>query len=213
MSASSPSLLRRIIARFFPKTPDFFALLNAQMNHMREAADLLVEFMETGSPESGTRILNAEHRADEIKVSNLQILSEAFSTPMDREDIYRAVIGLDEVVNYCKATVNEMEALGIRPDKFELDMAVRIRDGVMALQAGYTRLQKSPDAVPADCTTARKAERMVEKIYRRALAELFQGENYINMFKRREIYRHLSNAADRMAVCADTLNHMAVKMA
>ncbi len=182
------------------------------MDHLRQAADLLVEFMETGSAEAGARILDAEHRADEIKVRNLQTLSEAFSTPMDREDIYRAVIGLDEVVNYSKATVNEMDVLGVRPDKYELDMAVRIRDGVLALQSGYGKLEKSPAAVAQDCTSARKAERTVEKIYRRALAELFQGDDYINMFKRREIYRHLSNAADRMAVCADTLQHMAVKM-
>ena len=107
------------------------------MDHLRQAADLLVEFMETGSAEAGARILDAEHRADEIKVRNLQTLSEAFSTPMDREDIYRAVIGLDEVVNYSKATVNEMDVLGVRPDKYELDMAVRIRDGVLALQSGY----------------------------------------------------------------------------
>lgn len=212
MSESSQSFLKRFVARFFPQTPDFFALLNEQMDHMRQAADLLVGFMETGSIEAGARIIDAEHRADEIKVRNLQVLSEAFSTPMDREDIYRAVIGLDEVVNYCKATVNEMDVLGVKPDKYELDMAVRIRDGVIALQAGYSKLQKSSGAVAGECTSARKAERAVERIYRRALAELFHGDDYINMFKRREIYRHLSNAADRMAVCADTLHHMAVKM-
>jgi uncharacterized protein Yka (UPF0111/DUF47 family) len=31
------------------------------------------------------------------------------------------------------------------------------------------------------------------------------------MFKRREIYRHLSNAADRMAHCANTLHDIVVK--
>ena len=47
---------------------------------------------------------------------------------------------------------------------------------------------------------------------RRALADLFQGDDYINMFKRREIYRHLSNAADRMANCANTLHDIVVKI-
>jgi len=32
------------------------------------------------------------------------------------------------------------------------------------------------------------------------------------MFKRREIYRHLSNAADRMAHSANTLHDIVVKM-
>ena len=52
----------------------------------------------------------------------------------------------------------------------------------------------------------------MEKAYRRAIAELFQGDDYIHMFKRREIYRHLSNAADRMANCANTLHDIVVKM-
>ena len=32
------------------------------------------------------------------------------------------------------------------------------------------------------------------------------------MFKRREIYRHLSNAAHNMAHCANTLHDIVVKM-
>ena len=32
------------------------------------------------------------------------------------------------------------------------------------------------------------------------------------MFKRREIYRHLTNAAERMAHCANTLHDIVVKM-
>ena len=52
----------------------------------------------------------------------------------------------------------------------------------------------------------------MEKAYRRAIADLFQGDDYINMFKRREIYRHLSNAADRMADAANTLHDIVVKM-
>ena len=59
---------------------------------------------------------------------------------------------------------------------------------------------------------ARKAERKAEKSYRRAIAALFQGDDYITMFKRREIYRHLSNAADRMANCANTLHDIVVKI-
>jgi len=35
------------------------------------------------------------------------------------------------------------------------------------------------------------------KCYHRALAELFKGNDTVYMLKMREIYRHLSNAADR----------------
>jgi hypothetical protein len=208
----APSPLRRVLDRIFPKTPDFFALLAEQCTQVGHSANLLVEYMRTGDPAIGKLIKQDEHAADQIKVRNLHTLNEAFSTPIDREDLYRAITDLDEIVNYCKSTVNEMDALGLRPDAFELEMAERLNEGVAALCAGYSRLKVEPAAAATDADVARKAERRVEKTYRRAIAELFQGDDYITMFKRREIYRHLSNAADRMAHCANTLHDIVVKM-
>ncbi|WP_374279254.1 DUF47 domain-containing protein [Azonexus sp.] len=207
-----PSIFRRLFERVFPKTPDFFLLLTEQCQHVAHSTGLLVEFMESGNPATGLKIRQDEHEADHIKVRNLHTLNEAFSTPIDREDLYRAIIDLDEIVNYCKTTVSEMDVLALAPDKHCLEMAMHIKLGADALALGYGKLAKQPGAAAEDADTARKAERKVEKIYRRAIAELFQGDDYIHMFKRREIYRHLSNAADRMANCANTLHDIVVKM-
>lgn len=208
----SPSIFRRLFDRVFPKMPDFFTLLTDQCQQVARTAGLLVEFMESGDPATGQMIRRDEHEADKIKVHNLHTLNEAFSTPIDREDLYRAIIDLDEVVNYCKTTVSEMDVLGLTPDKHCLEMAMHIKLGSDALALGFSRLAKTPREAAADADAARKAERKVEKAYRRAIAELFQGDDYIHMFKRREIYRHLSNAADRMANCANTLHDIVVKM-
>lgn len=207
-----PPIFRRLFERVFPKMPDFFTLLTEQCQHVAHTAGLLVEFMESGDPATGQQIRQDEHEADRIKVRNLHTLNEAFSTPIDREDLYRAIIDLDEVVNYCKTTVSEMDVLGLAPDKHCLEMAMHIKLGTDALALGYAKLAKQPASAAEDADSARKAERKVEKAYRRAIAELFQGDDYIHMFKRREIYRHLSNAADRMANCANTLHDIVVKM-
>lgn len=209
---AAPSIFRRLFDRVFPKMPDFFTLLTEQCMHVAHTAGLLVEFMESGDPNTGLLIRQDEHEADRVKVHNLHTLNEAFSTPIDREDLYRAIIDLDEVVNYCKTTVSEMDVLGLAPDKSCLEMAMHIKLGTDALALGFSRLAKNPGEAAADADSARKAERKVEKAYRRAIAELFQGDDYIHMFKRREIYRHLSNAADRMANCANTLHDIVVKM-
>ena len=105
-----------------------------------------------------------------------------------------------------------MNVLGLSPDKFCLEMAMHIKMGTDALALGFSHLAKEPASVAANADAARKSERKVEKAYRRAIAELFQGDDYINMFKRREIYRHLSNAADRMADAANTLHDIVVMM-
>ncbi len=207
-----PSIFRRLFERVFPKMPNFFALLTEQCEHVAHTTGLLVEFMEGGEVATGDRIRQDEHEADRIKIHNLHTLNEAFSTPIDREDLYRAIIDLDEIVNYCKSTVSEMGVLALAPDKHCLEMAMHIKLGTDALALGFARLAKEPTLAANDADSARKAERKVEKAYRRAIAELFQGDDYINMFKRREIYRHLSNAADRMANCANTLHDIVVKM-
>ena len=209
---ATPSIFRRLFDRVFPKMPDFFALLTEQCQYVTNTTGRLVEFMATGDAAVGQCIRQDEHDADRVKIRNLHTLNEAFSTPIDREDIYRAIVDLDEIVNYCKTTVSEMEVLGLAPDKHCLEMAMHIKLGTDALVQGYARLAKEPAAAAEDADTARKAERRVEKNYRRAIAELFVGDDYIHMFKRREIYRHLSNAADRMANCANTLHDIVVKM-
>lgn len=209
---ASPSIFRRLCARIFPKSPDFFSLLTEQCQHVAHTAGLLVGFMESGNPATGQQIRQDEHEADRIKVRNLHTLNEAFATPIDREDLYRAIIDLDEVVNYCKTTVSEMDVLGLSPDKHCLEMAMHLKLGTDALALGFAKLAKNPSAAAEDADAARKAERRVEKAYRRAIANLFQGDDYIHMFKRREIYRHLSNAADRMANCANALHDIVVKM-
>ncbi len=207
-----PPIFRRLLERVFPKMPNFFALLTEQCEHVAHTTGLLVEYMESGDPATGDQIRQDEHEADHIKIRNLHTLNEAFSTPIDREDLYRAIIDLDEIVNYCKSTVSEMSVLTLVPDKHCLEMAMHIKLGTDALALGFAHLAKETATAAADADAARKAERKVEKAYRRAIAELFQGDDYINMFKRREIYRHLSNAADRMANCANTLHDIVVKM-
>lgn len=210
--AQDKSLLVRLYERFFPKTADFFQMLTEQSHHVEHTVNLLVRYMESGDTAIGAQIKEDEHAADKVKVRNIHTLNEAFSTPIDREDIYRAITTLDEVVNACKDAVSEMNALQLTPDVFTLEMARHLADGVKALTAGYGLLSSQPALAAEDADRARKAERKVEKLYRKALAELFRGEDYIAMFKRREIYRHLTHAAERMAACANTLHDIVVKM-
>lgn len=209
--ANTP-IFRRLYQRVFPTVADFFGMLAEQSANASETTRLLVEFMETGDASVSQKVHDDEHEADRIKAANLSVLSDAFSTPVDREDLFRAITTLDDIVNYCKSTVVEMDMLGLQPDKHSLEIALHIREGAEALAKGFGRLASDPAGAGVDANAARKAERAVEKTYRRAITALFQGDDYLNMFKRREIYRHLSNAADRVSDAARALNNIVVKL-
>ncbi|HMS07562.1 MAG TPA: DUF47 family protein [Burkholderiaceae bacterium] len=209
---ASRSLIARIFDHVLPTAPDFFGLLSAQSKAVEGTAELLVQFMQTGDEAMAENIRQHEHRADDVKVANIRTLNEAFSTPIDREDIYRAIVNLDDIVNYCKDTVNEMSALAVAPDAYTLGMAQQLHIGATALRNGFSKLGTLTAEAAQDAEGARKADRAVERLYRTALAELFQGDQYVQMFKKREIYRHLTNAAERMAHAASTLHDIVVKM-
>jgi uncharacterized protein Yka (UPF0111/DUF47 family) len=248
MNGESSSLVSRLIGRVFPRMPDFYGLINQQCELAVEVMAEFVAFMSSGDQDKARQVRKLEKRGDELKARNIDVLNKAFSTPMDREDLYRAIITVDHIINYAKTTIREMEVLNVQPDSHMLEMAELLQQGVLALQRGFGKLSTNPASAEEDANAARKAERNTEKIYRRALADLLDPDQYIkthhdshsaavasierlleplgpnsepvtltvayiiDTFKRREVYRHLSNAADRLAHAGEVLHDIIVKI-
>jgi len=77
------------------------------------------------------------------------------------------------------------------------------------------RLEDHP-GWPATSPARQGLENRVEEMYRSALADLFGGaediQGVIKMMKSREVYRHLSNAADRVDEAANVIGDIIVKI-
>ncbi len=226
------SLLTIVVDRVLPKTPDFFSLVDEQCDLAVEILHELVEFMETSGAKRTAKVVHKlEESGHELRRRNLDILNKAFSTPMDREDIHRAIVDIDHVMDYARTTVQEMRAFDVEPDKYTLEMAVCLREGMEAVRRGFRNLKVDATLSDEGAEIARHAERSIEKIYRKALAELFSLDQFLGSgipsgkaatealarhmmetLKRREIYRHMSNAADRLARAGTTLHDIVVKI-
>jgi uncharacterized protein Yka (UPF0111/DUF47 family) len=233
MSGSSDSLATKILNNVFPRVPDFYGMLNEQCALCAQSMQALVDFMETNQAEKGVLVRELEKKGDEVKARNMSVLNQAFATPMDREDIYRAVNSIDQIMNYAKTTIREMEVLALTPDEHTLEMAKLLQEGVEALRRGFLKLAEAPATASEDAAAASKAERNTEKAYRRAIAALFHAdaqmlkslddrepgakakamERVVDVFKRRELYRHLSNTADQVAKAGDVLHDIVVQIA
>jgi uncharacterized protein Yka (UPF0111/DUF47 family) len=78
------------------------------------------------------------------------------------------------------------------------------------------RLENHPNVAGDHAQRAKALENRVEDIYRDALADLFKGandlEHVVLILKLREIYRHLSNAADRGDEAANVIADIVVKI-
>ena len=235
----SEFILVRLADRLLPRAPDFFSLVDDQCDQAVKTMEELVIFMERHKNKAARHVRRMEKEGDKLKRRNLDILNKAFSTPMDREDIYRAIVDIDDLMNYAKSTVREMELLEVEPDGFTLEMAVELKHGTEALRLGFAMLRKDIALAEAGAQAAHKAERSVEKLYRKALVELFEVkaaavpehnakrrsssleddlhtrvlQDVMGRMKRREVYRHLSNSADRLACAGNTLHDIVVKIA
>ncbi|MEO5581772.1 MAG: DUF47 family protein [Saprospiraceae bacterium] len=211
MSLAKPSIATKLINRIFPPSINFFGMLNDQIDIVLEMAELMVDYMENNSVDVGGKIFEKENEVDKIQAKIIVELNEAFSTPVDREDIYRAVMGIEAIANYYKATISEIQLFDLKPTTFDFDMVVRLRDGVQALKSGFALLSKKPMDAIKYCDQVHWFGRKIEHIYRQALVELFTHEDFKYIFKRREVYRHLSGAAERLLACANNLQDIIVK--
>jgi len=58
---------------------------------------------------------------------------------------------------------------------------------------------------------AKKCENKVESLYRHSIAALLMGDDIKYIIKMRELYRHLSNCADRIDETSDLICHILLK--
>ncbi|HEX6971237.1 MAG TPA: DUF47 family protein [Limnochordia bacterium] len=191
---------------------DFFALLREHAQAVFEAVAALRRWLDERSDQAREGILSAERRADQIVERIEQELDRAFSTPFDREDIHAIAFGFDEVADYAKATVREMEILEVGSDDFVGEMLDLLIQGSDHIIAAIEALERAPRAARDWARQAKKVENAVEIVYRNAVRALFEGREVIEILKRREIYRHLSNAADKLDRVADVIAMAATKL-
>jgi len=200
---------------FKPKSNRFMELLSQQAQYAVEANEMLLKYLNKPGEKFSGRTKQIEKDADEVRRILVDELNRTFATPIDREDINALSRNLDDVVDYAYTTTEEMEILGIQPNSYLKRMATLLLDASVELQLAVERLAEHPGVANEHAKRAKALENRVERIYREALADLFDQpqdiEHIIEILKLREVYRHLSNAADRGDEAANHLNDIVVK--
>src|SRR5512132_2844896 len=203
---------------FFKKREEVFhKLIQQQASITYEGVKLLVKYFETQDPEIAEQLALKEKEADEVRRILIDELNRTFVTPFDREDIFALSRAIDDVIDYAYSTVNEMEIFDVKATPYMLRMASLLRDAAYELLMAVDRLETHPNVAGDHAQRAKALENRVEDVYREALAELFKCatdiEHVVLTLKMREVYRHLSNAADRGDEAANVIADIVVKIA
>ncbi len=198
--------------RLFSKEKNiFFDLMFRQSEKTLEGLEALANYMEDRSPENAKQVKKCEVEADDLRLMLIQELDKTFVTPLDREDIFNLSLAIDDVMDYANSTVYEMEIYEVFSDGHVKEMVNILISAGREINQAINLLENQPKVAAVHALKAKAYENTMEGAYRLALSHLFRGDDPVFMLKMREIYRHLSNAADRGDEAANIISSIVMK--
>jgi uncharacterized protein Yka (UPF0111/DUF47 family) len=119
------------------------------------------------------------------------------------------------MVDYANSTLDEMVMLRVKTNQYLARIASLLADAAMEIYRAVLRLEDHPNVANDHAVRAKALENRVEHVYRESLVDLFSApkdlDGVMKILKLREIYRHLSNAADRGDQAANVIGDIVVK--
>lgn len=206
-------MLRSLFGR---NRPDFPKMLLDQARLTREGLDAFEKYARSGDAREATRVEVLEREEDELRRVLIDDLNRTFVTPFDREDIFALSRAIDDMLDYAYTSIDEMQILKVAPNEFVARLATTLREAADEVYYAVQHLRTRPNVASDHAAKAKGFENVAESIYREALTHLFDSvktvDDVVNVLKMREVYRHLSNAADRGDLAANVIGDIAVKI-
>lgn len=201
-----------------PKEDKFVGMLIEQSQITVEGLKLLEKWL--GKSELKEKAIDQmrdkEIQADEVRRILIDELHNTFVTPLDREDIFMISLYIDDIMDYCYTTVEEMQLLNIEADEHLIRMVKLTREATQEIEMAFHRIFSNPRVAGEHARRAKKIENEVEHLYRVAIGDLFIKANDFTplmvMLRQREVYRHVSNMADQADRVADILGMVVMKL-
>jgi len=204
---------------FIPREEKFFRLFEESAQNMVKAAQGLKQMVDTWEYVEGKvgEITELEHRGDTITHEIMAQLNRTFVTPFDREDI--ALLGhtLDDVTDFIHAAADAMLIYKVNsPSQRAKELTDIIVQAAAEVERVMPRLRHRAELkqIFGHCVEINRLENMADRIFRLAMAELFDNTTDIaEVIKWREIYEHMESATDRCEDVANVLEGVALKHA
>lgn len=195
--------------KLLPDDPSFFDDFEKQGQKTVDGCRALLAMVEN-LHEADARardIKRIEEECDTITHHVVEKLHTAFITPLDRNDIYRLISRMDDIMDHVEAAADRLALYEMRVATKELIDLVRVLGrAAEEVKGAVTELRnlKNPRVILEKCKTINSLENEADALLRGTLARLFKEEkDAIEIIKWKEVYEHLESAADR---CEDVAN-------
>lgn len=199
---------------FFPRDEKYFDQFNELARRIYESARILARFFNNESPVAtvADQIKRLEHECDEISHEILRGIDRSFITPIDREDIHRLAVRLDDVIDLIDGTVRRMLLFGItEPTPIARRLSEVIVAATEELVEAVAALRKQKGVIE-HCIHIKKLENEGDVAYQEAVASLFRGKvDPIEVIKWKDVYDNMEECIDRCEAVAHVLESVVLK--
>lgn len=202
--------------KFIPREKAFFEQFVRASENMVDGARLLKGMVDDFSdPKTSHKaIVDAEHNGDAITREIINTLNSSFVTPLDREDIHTLAAGIDDVMDYIEAASDMLVLHHVEKPtdamREQCDVLIRACEAV----TDCLRPLETFKGLEPLWGRVHEIEKEGDKIFRRTVAELFNGQyKAMDVLKWKEIYDEVEAAIDQCEKIADAIEAIVLKNA
>ncbi len=210
-----------MFGKLMPKEAKFFDLFNRHAELCVNAASELIELMRGKDADHFEQwmhsIENIEKQADDVTHEVVMGLCKTFVTPLDREDIYRLISRMDDIIDLIEDSAQAVSLYNIEaitPETFRLAELCLI--SCEKLKEGISMLNNMKDApkILELCRQVDQLETENDYVTYEAMSNLFRNEPDVRtLIKLKALYELLENVCDICEEVGSILEGIVVKNA
>lgn len=191
-----------MFGKLLPRETSFFDFFE---QHAKLTAGGIREFSMLAAPganiiSKAKRIKEIEHETDVVMHRCVEALHKTFITPIERNDIYRLISSMDDIMDNVEATAERIvlyDLTVMRPEVTQMaDLLIRCGDEVLKAVHGL-RSMGNAEPILQTCVLINQLENEADAVLRAALARLFKEEtDPLTVIKWKEIFEYMESASD-----------------
>ncbi len=198
-----------MFSKLLPSSPNFFDFFDKQSAIIVSAAVTFHQIISKATLTiANTDVIhNLEHAADNVTHECSEELQKSFITPIAREDIYRLITTMDDIIDSVDEAFEKIiiyKVFPIMPEAIQFaEILVKAAKLIENTVRGLRNLENIA-AIRSCCNEIYACERDADVLLRESTARLFDsGKDTLTIIKWKEIYDNLERATDYCKHVAD----------
>lgn len=201
-----------------PKDDIFFDKFDQIAHLSRQAAEILKAMVTEGEDIEmrARKVKSLEHEADEAVHAIMEHLHRTFVTPLDRSDIHRLAVRLDNILDLTDAAaarIAQYQVKAIPEEARQLAVTLLQSAKVVAEMVRLMRQMKHNAKEILNLTIeVDRLENEADQVRQSAMARLFREEGDVfELIKWKEILEYLEGATDRCEDVSDIIEGLVLE--